>query len=110
MANNFLKLNEDKTELLILTSRRAVAPEVTLTIGGDVIAVSQQAPKNLGVYMDKYLSLDKHLHELAISLNGSLYKVGKIRRFLDKKHCASLISGLFTSRLDYCNSLFYGLP
>ena len=60
--------------------------------------------------MDKYLSLDKHLHELAISLNGSLYKVGKIRRFLDKKHCASLISGLFTSRLDYCNSLFYGLP
>ena len=60
--------------------------------------------------MDKHLSLDKYLHELAKSLNSSLFKVGKIRRFVTKKSCADLISGLFTSRLDYCNSLLYGLP
>ena len=110
MANNFLKLNEDKTELVIFTSKRAVAPEINLTIGSDVIGISQDPPKNLGVYMDTHLSLDKHLHESAKSLNSSIYKIGKVRRFLDKKNCATLISGLFTSRLDYCNSLFYGLP
>ena len=110
MANNFLKLNEDKTELLILTSKRTVAPEINLTIGSDVIGVSDDPPKNLGVYFDNNLCLDKHLKTQAKSLNSSLFKIGKIRKYLDKKNCAALISGLFTSRLDYCNSLFYGLP
>ena len=110
MANNFLKLNEDKTELLILTSKRSVAPDVSITIGGDTIGVSEDPPRNLGVYFDNHLCLDDHLSKLAKSLNGSLFKIGKIRKFLYTKSCASLISGLFTSRLDYCNSLFYGLP
>ena len=110
MANNFLKLNEDKTELLILTSKRAVTPEISITIGTDVVGVSQDPPKNLGVYFDNHLCLDTHLSKTAKSLNSSLYKTGKIRKYLDKKSCATLLSGIFTSRLDYCNSLLYGLP
>ena len=110
MANNFLKLNEDKTELLIITSKRSVVPDISITIGGDVIGISQDPPKNLGVTLDDSLCMDKHLSKLAKSLNGGLFKIGKIRKFLDRKSCSSLINGLFTSRLDYCNSLLYGLP
>ena len=62
------------------------------------------------MYFDNNLCLDKHISKLAKSLNSSLFKIGKIRKYLDQKPCASLIGGLFTSRLDYCNSLFYGLP
>ena len=50
------------------------------------------------------------MDKLAKSLNSSLFKIGKIRKYLDKKSCATFINGLFTMRLDYCNGLFFGLP
>ena len=54
--------------------------------------------------------MDVHIKKTVKSLNSSLYKIGKIRRYLDRNSCAMLINGLFTSRLDMCNSLLYGLP
>ena len=83
---------------------------MSITIGGDVISTSEDPPRNLGVYFDGHLCMDTQLSKLAKSSNSSLFKIGKIRKFLDRKSCASLINGLFTSRLDYCNSLLYGLP
>ena len=35
--------------------------------------------------------------------------MGKIRKYLDQPSCACLITGLTFSRLDYCNSLLYGV-
>ena len=110
MGSNYLKLNDDKTELLIFTSRQTPTPDINLTIGNDTVSVTQDPPKNLGVYFDKHLSMDTHVKKLSKSLNSSLYKTGKIRRYLDKKSCTILINGAFTSQLDYCNSLLYGLP
>ena len=56
------------------------------------------------------MSMDVHIKKVVQSLNSNLFKIGKIRRYLDKKTCAIIINGLCTSRLDYCNSLLYGLP
>ena len=110
MANNYLKLNEDKTELLVFTSKRSSTPDIAVSIGNDLISITEDPPKNLGVYFDKYLCMEKHMDTLAKSLNSSLFKIGKIRKYLDKKSCASFTNGLFTMRLDYCNGLFFGLP
>ena len=105
-----MKSNDDKTELLIFTSQRTPTPDLSLNIGNDTISVTQDPPKNLGVYFDNHLRMDVHIKKTGKSLNSSLYKIGKIRRYLDRNSCAMLINGLFTSRLDMCNSLLYGLP
>ena len=44
------------------------------------------------------------------AINFALFNIGKIRKYLDKSTCEMLINGLNMSRLDYCNSLFIGLP
>ena len=47
---------------------------------------------------------------MAKAINFSLYNVSKIRKYLDKPTGEMIINGLMMSRLDYCNSLFIGIP
>ena len=79
-------------------------------IGDDRVEISTDDPKNLGVVFDSHISMGVHLKKLGKSLNSILFKIGKLRKYLDRKSCSSLINGLFTSRLDHCNSLLFGLP
>jgi hypothetical protein len=39
-----------------------------------------------------------------------LCNIGHIRRYITKFATTSLVNGLITSRLDYCNALLHGLP
>ena len=39
-----------------------------------------------------------------------LYTIHHNRKFLSNEHTETLIHAFITSRLDYCNSLLYGLP
>jgi len=54
MTNNFLKLNEDKTELIIITSKQMVYDAFNINIGNNVIAPPSPPPRNLGVYVDSH--------------------------------------------------------
>ena len=114
MNNNFLKLNGDKTELIIVTSKKMGTPDFTVMIGDDIITAVDPAdpdypPKNLGVYIDRNLSMDDHIKKVSKSISYALFSIGKIRKYLDQPSCSSLITGLIFSRLDYCNSLLYGV-
>jgi hypothetical protein len=108
MTNNFLKLNDDKTELIIVTTKQMVFDAFSVTIGNNVIAPPPEPPLNLGVYFDNHLSFDHHAQKVSQSINAALFKIGKIRKFLDSDTCNQLINGLMMSHLDYCNSLLYG--
>ena len=114
MGRNFLKLNDDKTEILVITTKRTKpVSEIRIRIGNDEISpVSSDAdpPRNLGVYIDSFLSLDFHISKMAKAINFALYNVSKIRKYLDKPTGEMIINGLMMSRLDYCNSLFIGIP
>jgi hypothetical protein len=109
MTNNFLKLNDDKTELIIFTSRQMVFDAFSVTIGNNVIAPSPEPPRNLGVYFDNTLSFEYHVQKVSQSVNAALFKIGKIRKYLDHDICNQLINSLMMSCLDYCNSLLYGV-
>ena len=41
---------------------------------------------------------------------AQLYRISKIRHFLTEEAAAELIRSLVLSKLDYCNSLLFGLP
>ena len=66
--------------------------------------------RNLGVYQDSHLTMEKHVNHLCKVANMNLRKIGAIRRYLSCDATKSLIHAMVTSRLDYCNALLYGLP
>ena len=108
MTDNLLKLNDDKTELLVITSRD-LSCDISLNVGGCDIFPGKEPPRNLGVIFDSSCSLNHHVNKLCKSLNYSIFNIGKIRKYLDKSTAGVLVNSLVTSKLDYCNSLLYGI-
>lgn len=111
MNSNMLKLNPDKTELLMLGSPHSLSrlklPSLHLE-GTDVPTSS--SIRNLGVIFDQSLSLNDHITYLCKSINYHLRNIGKIRKYLSTEAAQRAIHALITSRLDYSNSLLFGLP
>ena len=108
MAENLLKLNDDKTEVLLITPRDQ-AESLAVNVGGFDIAPGVAPPRNLGVLFDSSMCLNHHINKLCKSLNYNIYSIGKIRRYLDKSTAETLVNCIVTSKLDYCNSLLYGI-
>ena len=112
MKLNPLKLNDDKTELLVITSRpsRSQSLDISIKVGDQYISPSDDPPKNLGVIFDSTCSLRDHVADVCRSINFNLYSIGKIRKYLDRPTVEKLVNATITSRLDYCNSLMFGIP
>ena len=65
MKNNKLKLNDEKTDLLVLTARHRPQPPIdSIALGSEVICPSETV-KNLGTAFDTTLSLENKLPQLA---------------------------------------------
>ena len=111
MSSNMLKLNHDKTELVVFApckSARDLA-DIRLTFDGCVIK-PVPVVKNLGAYFDAALSMDSHVCAVAKSCYFQIRNIGRIRHLIDEETCKTLIHALVTSRLDYANALLVGLP
>ena len=108
-----LKINSNKTEFVVFISRynqhKVNLSKCVLHVGSDTIYPSKCA-KNLGSYLDENLSMKEHVSTAVRSVYWNIRSVGKIRRYLDGNTCASLLNALVTSRLDYNNSLLFGVP
>ena len=71
---------------------------------------SDDPPKNPEVIFDSTCSLRDHVANVCRSINFNLYSIGKIRKYLDRPTVEKLVNATITSRLDYCNSLMFGIP
>ena len=65
--------------------------------------------KNLGMYLDKSLTMEKQCSSVARSCYMHLRRIGSIRPFITEDACKILVNSLVTSRLDYGNALLYGI-
>ena len=109
MIRNKLKINDDKTEFLIMRSPNSKIPtENILTIGQSVIKPSTHC-RNLGVMIDCNVTMDKHINYICRSAHLQLRNIGRVRHLLSDLAAAQLVHALVTSKLDYCNTLLYGL-
>ena len=72
--------------------------------------VSYNSAHNLWVFFDKCIKLDYHISSVCKSTYLHLRNIGGIRNILSNDACAQLTHSLVTVRLDYCNSIWYGLP
>ena len=111
MRSNRLQLNVNKTDLLwCSTSRRSTQlPTGPLAFGGFDVVPSQSV-RNLGVFFDADLSLRTHIDVVVSRCFAALRQLRSIRRYVSVSVCQSLVSSLVLTRLDYCNSVAFGLP
>lgn len=62
------------------------------------------------VLVDPGLLLDKQMAAVAKSAFYQLQLISQLQPFLNRKVPATVVHGLITSRLDYCNVGYMGLP
>uniref|UniRef100_A0A803TEJ9 Reverse transcriptase domain-containing protein n=1 Tax=Anolis carolinensis TaxID=28377 RepID=A0A803TEJ9_ANOCA len=109
MRVNKLRLNPDKTEVL------QVSRKSDLGIGWqpvlDRVALPLKAQVcSLGVLLDSGLTLETQVSAVAGRAFAQLKLVRQLRPYLEKSDLTMVVHALVTSRLDYCNALYVGLP
>ena len=107
---NMLRLNDNKTELMLVTSRRIKHLHnlpTSITIGNAQIPFKQSV-MNLGFKLDCHLTMNAHVSNIARTCYFELRRLASIRRFLTSTATATLVSAFVLSRSDYCNSLLFG--
>ena len=107
---NMLKLNDSKTELMLVTSKRSKHLHnlpTSITIGNAQIPFKQSV-KNLGFTLDCHLTMNAHVSNIARTCYFELRRLASIRRFLTSTATATLESAFVLSRIYYCNSLLFG--
>ena len=102
MKANMLKLNQDKTELIVFAPKHRLNDFRNCQLQFDGCVVSD-APfvKNLGVHFDKVLNMEKHVSVLVKSCFAQIRIIGRIRPYLSESACETLVATLITSRIDY---------
>ena len=110
MSCNKLKLNRDKTELLVISSKYRPRPSLDSILVGDHRVERSDKARNIGVVFDETLSLDKHVSSVCKSALFHLRNIAKIRMYLTSESTKTLVHAYVTCRLDNCNSLLLGSP
>lgn len=77
---------------------------------GDVDVAPVKAASNLGVVFDDTMSFKSHISDVCKSSFYHLRNISRIRKYLTRGTPEMVVHAFVTSKLDYCNSLLYGLP
>ena len=99
-----LVCNPSKTEVIQFSSPFVKNPILSdFLIGNSSLRVQpSDGVCNLGVKLDRELSCKKAM--LAIRF------IGRLKKYLSKDHLKMMVNAFVTSRLNYRNSLYCGLP
>ena len=105
MSNNFLMLNENKTEAILFGP-----PNKTAIIAASLGSFTCKSHvKDLGVILDSSLKFDRQINAVVKGAFFQLRQISKIKPFLSRLDLEKVIHALISSRLDYCNSLYSGI-
>ena len=108
MLTDKLKLNDDKTEFMLLgTKQQLFKVNIdSLTVGSiDVAPVT--VARNLGTWFDSNLNLQGQIHNTCKSEFFHLYNIWRIRKYLSQESARTLVHAFIIGRIDYCHSLLF---
>jgi hypothetical protein len=113
LAANRLKLNEDKTDALLVSSKDNVAKKriasIPLVVGGASI-IPSPVVRNLGVLLDSHLTMEQQINSSCKSSYFHLRRIARIKKFLSLPAVIQLVHAFVLSHIDYGNALLVGLP
>ena len=109
--SNKLQLNNDKSDAIIYGTAqrhaRASSPQSIQIAGADIRTADKI--KSLGVTFDRCLNYNSHVQHVVQSCNFHISGLRHIRNVMTLEIANTIASSLIASRLDYCNSLLYGI-
>ena len=109
LTANYLKVNDQKTEFLLImpVSAKKLINELSISVGGTLIQAVDKV-KSLGVYLDNHMNMSANTSKIVRCCYFHIHHIGQINKFLPRQTRERVVNALVTSRLDYCNSLLYG--
>lgn len=109
MSLNYLRMNDDKTEIMELHSPFTSIPLIDIfCLDNCEISPSEDA-KNLGFWFDENLSLDKQIGYVSRICYQNLRKIGRIGSKLSQSLKIQLVHSFIHSILDYCNGTYFAI-
>jgi hypothetical protein len=110
MKSNLLMLNDSKTEVIMIGIKQQLTKFSGLEISvGNAIIKPCTKVRNLGVIFDNNMIMETHINNICKSSYFYIHLLGELQKLLDNETIAMLTHAFVTSRLDYCNSLLYGI-
>ena len=111
MGDNQLKVNDDKTVALVLSSRNNRANHnITVIKIDDCDITPSPTGRNIDVIFDTEMSMVSHVKHVCSISYYHLRNIASIRSCLIQKAAVRLVYSLVISRIDYANCLLYDLP
>ena len=96
MIVNMRKMNRDNTEPVVLNASHRPPPPSTA--------------RNISVLYDTVMSMEHHVTAVCKAGFFYLQNISRIRKYISRHTAEIVLHAFITSRLDFCNSLLYGLP
>ena len=101
---NKLSLNLIKTEYILIGSRHNInnilaTPKVFV---GDIPIKRVRETKALGIYIDEFLSWEKHIDKIAKKVSSGIGAIRKLKPCVDRNTLICAYNALVLPHLDYC--------
>ncbi|KAJ1124556.1 hypothetical protein NDU88_003007 [Pleurodeles waltl] len=108
MKLSHLKLNSDKTEVLILGNTPSAWDDSWWPTALGAAPTPSDHARNLGFILDPLLTMTKQVNAVSSSCFLTLRMLRKIFRWIPADTRKTVTHALVTSRLDYSNTLYAG--
>ena len=112
MSANLPTLNPSKTEFLLigLPKQLSKISDPSLSPTPATVILPSPSARNLGFLFDSNLTFSEHITSLSRSCFLHIRDLRRIRSSINFKTASTIATSLVHSKLDYCNSLYLGLP
>ena len=106
----FLKLNPRKSQIIIFCTEtlKRQLKIIGFFLDNTCIRLSNTV-SNSGFILDSHLNFKQQVNNCVSSIFASIKNIARIKYYLTTKKLSILVSSLIVSKLDYCNSLYYGI-
>ena len=96
--------------MIIGTSQQLAKVSINSLRVGTATITPVSSARNLGSWFDSKLTMAIHISKTCNSAFYYLYNLRRIRKYLSKNNTKTLVHAFISIRIDYCNSILYGLP
>ena len=111
MLHDKLKLSDTNTNFKVIGTRQQLSKlDVDSLCVGDSTVAPVKSVKNLGTWIDNNFNIKINVNNWCKAAYYHLTNVRRIRKYLNEKATQALVHALIIGRIDYCNSILYGLP